>query len=69
MPPNGCNWLIRCNGPGLLLQPRQSQYPELPTWPRYELEQRATMLFNRESNIQNDPNAEERQVWETYAVV
>ena len=43
--------------------------PELPTWPRYELEQRATMLFNRESNIQNDPNAEERQVWETYAVV
>lgn len=31
--------------------------PDLPTWPRYDLEQRATMLFNRESTVQNDPNA------------
>ncbi len=38
--------------------------PELPTWPNYDLEERATMLFDRESAIQNDPNAEARQVWE-----
>ena len=38
--------------------------PELPTWPSYEPKQRATMLFDRESTIQNDPNAEVRQVWE-----
>jgi para-nitrobenzyl esterase len=37
--------------------------PELPTWPRYDLEQRATMLFNRESTVQNDPNARARQIW------
>ncbi len=37
--------------------------PELPTWPRYDLEQRATMLFNRESTVQNDPNARTRQIW------
>ncbi len=37
--------------------------PELPTWPRYDLEYRATMLFNRESTVQNDPNARARQIW------
>lgn len=37
--------------------------PELPTWPRYDLEKRATMLFDRESNVQNDPNARVRQMW------
>jgi para-nitrobenzyl esterase len=38
--------------------------PKLPAWPKYDLEQRATMLFDRESTVQNDPNAEARQVWE-----
>ena len=37
--------------------------PELPAWPKYDLKQRATMLFNRESIVQNDPNSRERQVW------
>jgi para-nitrobenzyl esterase len=37
--------------------------PELPTWPRYDLEQRATMLFDRESTVQNDPNVRARQIW------
>ena len=37
--------------------------PKLPTWPRYDLAQRATMLFNRESTVQNDPNARARQIW------
>ena len=41
--------------------------PELPTWPSYDLERRATMLFDRESTVQNDPNAEARQVWEKVA--
>src|SRR5712692_10114291 len=38
--------------------------PELPNWPSYDPEERATMLFDRESAIQNDPNAEARQIWE-----
>jgi para-nitrobenzyl esterase len=37
--------------------------PELPTWPRYDLEQRATMLFDWESTVQNDPNTRARQIW------
>ncbi|HXX76860.1 MAG TPA: carboxylesterase/lipase family protein [Ktedonobacteraceae bacterium] len=37
--------------------------PELPIWPRYDLEQRSTMLFDRESTVQNDPNARARQSW------
>jgi para-nitrobenzyl esterase len=37
--------------------------PELPTWPRYDLEQRATMLFDRESTVLQDPNARARQIW------
>jgi para-nitrobenzyl esterase len=37
--------------------------PDLPIWPKYELEQRATMLFDRVSTIQNDPNARVRQIW------
>ncbi|HEV2580527.1 MAG TPA: carboxylesterase/lipase family protein [Ktedonobacteraceae bacterium] len=37
--------------------------PELPLWPSYDLKARATMLFNRESLIQDDPDAEARQVW------
>jgi para-nitrobenzyl esterase len=38
--------------------------PELPTWPGFDLEQRATMLFDRDCTIQNDPNIEARLVWE-----
>jgi para-nitrobenzyl esterase len=37
--------------------------PDLPVWPKYDLEQRATMLFDRVSTVQNDPNARARQVW------
>jgi len=42
--------------------------PEIPTWPRYDLEQRATMIFDRESTIQNDPNARARQIWANVVV-
>ena len=36
----------------------------LPQWPAYYDTQRATMLFNEECQVVNDPQAVERQVWE-----
>ena len=35
----------------------------LPVWPSYDLPGRATMLFDVESRIEEDPNGEERQLW------
>jgi para-nitrobenzyl esterase len=37
----------------------------LPPWPAYDSEQRATMLFNNESKVANDPAREERQTMES----
>ena len=37
--------------------------PDLPFWPSYDLEQRATMLFDRECTLQYDPDARVRQQW------
>ena len=34
----------------------------VPTWPAYDVEQRATMMFDLESKVANDPNAEVRAV-------
>jgi len=34
----------------------------LPPWPAYDSERRATMLFNNESKVVNDPAGEERKV-------
>jgi para-nitrobenzyl esterase len=39
----------------------------LPPWPRYDLERRATMIFNRDDRVEHDPAAAERQVWERAA--
>jgi len=39
--------------------------PKLPQWPAYDLQNRATMIFNDESRIENDPNKEERHLWTT----
>jgi para-nitrobenzyl esterase len=36
----------------------------LSTWPAYDTAHRATMLFNEECQVVNDPQATERQVWE-----
>lgn len=36
--------------------------PQLPQWPRYDAETRATMLFDRECRIENDPDAAVRKV-------
>lgn len=37
--------------------------PVLPEWPAYVTEQRATLLFNEEYQVVNDPQGAERQVW------
>jgi para-nitrobenzyl esterase len=36
----------------------------LPEWPRYDVNERSTMIFNIESTLVNDPNREERIKWE-----
>ena len=35
-------------------------HPDLPNWPAFTLKDRATMIFNNESKVVNDPNREER---------
>ena len=37
--------------------------PGLPEWPRYEVPQRATMILDVDSRVQDDPNALERRLW------
>lgn len=35
-----------------------------PGWPQYDLENRATMRFDEESQLVNDPRSAERALWE-----
>jgi para-nitrobenzyl esterase len=35
----------------------------LPEWPRFDLERRATMVFNRDSKVVNDPRGRERRMF------
>lgn len=37
---------------------------QVPIWPEYTLEDRATMIFNWDSRVDYDPNKEERLKWE-----
>ncbi|RFU62941.1 carboxylesterase/lipase family protein [Peribacillus glennii] len=37
---------------------------ELPDWPKYDLENRATMLFNTKNEVENDPDSQKRLGWE-----
>ena len=39
-------------------------HPGLPEWPVYDPEQRATMLFEVPSLVENDPRRDERLAWE-----
>jgi para-nitrobenzyl esterase len=39
-------------------------HDEIPAWPAYTLEQRATMFLNAECKVVNDPYREERMVWQ-----
>lgn len=37
--------------------------PELPAWPRYDLNRRATMIFNRNIEVAYDPDGNWREIW------
>ncbi len=39
-------------------------HPGLAHWPRYDLERRATMLFDAESRVADDPRGDERRLYE-----
>jgi para-nitrobenzyl esterase len=39
-------------------------HPGLPSWPTYDPDRRATMLFDTDCRIADDPDAEERRAWE-----
>ncbi|HVW20590.1 MAG TPA: carboxylesterase/lipase family protein [Opitutaceae bacterium] len=38
--------------------------PRIPPWPAYDLRRRATMVFNLESRVVDDPRGEERRLFE-----
>ncbi|RYF96694.1 MAG: carboxylesterase/lipase family protein, partial [Caulobacteraceae bacterium] len=37
----------------------------IPAWGRYTLSERATMIFDVDSRIENDPRADERRLFQT----
>jgi para-nitrobenzyl esterase len=37
--------------------------PQLPQWPRYDTTRRATMVFDNESRVVDDPGGAERRAW------
>jgi para-nitrobenzyl esterase len=39
-------------------------HPDLPAWPTYDTARRATMLFDVDCRVADDPDAEERLAWE-----
>jgi para-nitrobenzyl esterase len=39
----------------------------LPEWPPYDCDRRATMVFDVESRVVDDPDREARQIWEAMA--
>lgn len=41
----------------------------IPTWPTYDAQRRATMVFDVKSQVVDDPRAPERKVWEGKALV
>jgi para-nitrobenzyl esterase len=36
---------------------------EIPHWPVYTLDQRATLIFDRECRVENDAGGETRRLW------
>ena len=38
-------------------------HPDLPDWPAYDLERRATMWLDEQSRVVDDPMADERRAW------
>jgi len=43
-------------------------HPGLPSWPRYDLDQRATMIFDEECSVVEDPAGDERRLWDGVTV-
>ena len=43
-------------------------HDDLPVWPRYDPELRATMLFDVSCRVEDDPRREERLAWEGMAL-
>jgi para-nitrobenzyl esterase len=44
-------------------------HPEIPHWPAYSLQDRATMIFDRDAVcVRNDPSGEERAAWQDAGV-
>lgn len=41
----------------------------LPEWPKYDSKNRSTMIFNNVSELENDPNHEDRVKWEQLSVM
>ena len=41
--------------------------PALPNWPAYSTEERATMAFDRECRVVNDPDGPARALWQRVA--
>jgi para-nitrobenzyl esterase len=39
-------------------------HPGLPHWPQYDLQHRATMLFDTSSRVVDDPRGGERRLYE-----
>jgi para-nitrobenzyl esterase len=37
--------------------------PKLPNWPAYDSDKRATMIFDIETRVENDPRSEIRKFW------
>jgi para-nitrobenzyl esterase len=36
----------------------------IPHWPAYTTEERATMIFDTDCRVENDPYSEERKTWD-----
>jgi len=49
---------------GALSHNNDPNHESMPHWPRYTLDQRATMLFDVPSRVENDPFGAERRFWE-----
>jgi para-nitrobenzyl esterase len=37
--------------------------PRIPNWPAYDVQTRATMIFDKEVRVEDDPRSEIRKFW------
>ena len=47
-----------------LAKTRDPNNPKVPHWPPYDAAKRATMVFDNETRVENDPRGEMRKFWE-----